>query len=111
MGTIMVATEPRFKLAIFHVGGFYFQRARPEVEAINFAPRVRVPELDAERPLRFFFPGRDLAATHVSSSSACPSATNAGSSTTPATGCLGTRQMKETLAWLDRRPSDECRSS
>ena len=44
MGTIMVATEPRFKLAIFHVGGFYFQRARPEVEAINFAPRVRVPQ-------------------------------------------------------------------
>ena len=56
MGTIMVATEPRLKLAIFHVGGFYFQRARPEVEAINFAPRVRVPSLMLNGRYDFFFP-------------------------------------------------------
>jgi eukaryotic-like serine/threonine-protein kinase len=56
MGTIMVATEPRFKLAIFHVGGFYFQRARPEAEAINFAPRVKVPSLMLNGRYDMFFP-------------------------------------------------------
>jgi eukaryotic-like serine/threonine-protein kinase len=56
MGTIMVATEPRFKLAIFNVGGFYSQRARPEVEAINFAPRVRVPSLMLNGRYDLFFP-------------------------------------------------------
>jgi eukaryotic-like serine/threonine-protein kinase len=56
MGTIMVATEPRLKLAIFMVGGFYFQHARPEVEAVNFAPRVRVPSLMLNGRYDFFFP-------------------------------------------------------
>jgi eukaryotic-like serine/threonine-protein kinase len=56
MGTIMVATEPRLKLAIFYVGGFYSQRARPEVEAINFAPRVRVPSLMLNGRYDLFFP-------------------------------------------------------
>jgi eukaryotic-like serine/threonine-protein kinase len=56
MGTIMVATEPRLKLAIFYVGGFYSQRARPEVEAINFAPRVRVPTLMLNGRYDLFFP-------------------------------------------------------
>ncbi|HXW08065.1 MAG TPA: protein kinase [Vicinamibacterales bacterium] len=56
MGTIMVAMEPRLKLAIFQVGGFYFQHARPEAEAINFAPRVRVPSLMLNGRYDFFFP-------------------------------------------------------
>ena len=56
MGTIMVATEPRLKLAIFDVGGFYAQHARPEVEAINFAPRVVVPSLMLNGRYDFFFP-------------------------------------------------------
>jgi dienelactone hydrolase len=56
MGTIMVASEPRLKLAIFLVGGFYSQRARPEVEAINFAPRVNVPSLMLNGRYDLFFP-------------------------------------------------------
>jgi len=56
MGTIMVASEPRFRLAIFYVGGFYSQRARPEVEAINFAPRVTVPSLMLNGRYDLFFP-------------------------------------------------------
>jgi dienelactone hydrolase/tRNA A-37 threonylcarbamoyl transferase component Bud32 len=56
MGTIMVGAEPRFSLAIFYVGGFYSQHARPEVEAINFAPRVRVPTLMLNGRYDLFFP-------------------------------------------------------
>ncbi len=56
MGTIMVASEPRFKLAIFFVGGFYSQHARPEVEAVNFAPRVKVPSLMLNGRYDLFFP-------------------------------------------------------
>jgi len=56
MGTIMVAAEPRFSLAIFYVGGFYSQHAGPEVEAINFAPRVTVPSLMLNGRYDLFFP-------------------------------------------------------
>jgi dienelactone hydrolase len=56
MGTIMTASEPRFSLAIFYVGGFYSQRARPEVEAINFASHVKVPSLMLNGRYDIFYP-------------------------------------------------------
>ena len=45
----ILAVEPRFKAAMLLVGGFYMQRAKPEVEAINFAPRVKMPAPHAQR--------------------------------------------------------------
>ena len=44
-GVVLVAMEPRFQTAIFLSGGFRFPRVPPEVEPINFAPRVRTPVL------------------------------------------------------------------
>ena len=65
MGTIMVATEPRLKLAIFLVGGFYFQHARPEVEAINFRAPCACAVVDAEWTLRLLLPGGCFPELHV----------------------------------------------
>jgi eukaryotic-like serine/threonine-protein kinase len=56
MGPVFVAVEPRFKAAVFIVGGFYVQRSAPEVEAINFAPRVTVPALMLNGRFDFFLP-------------------------------------------------------
>jgi dipeptidyl aminopeptidase/acylaminoacyl peptidase len=45
MGAIMVAMEPRFRAAVFTLGGFYAGRRAAEVDQINFASRVQCPVL------------------------------------------------------------------
>jgi pimeloyl-ACP methyl ester carboxylesterase len=44
LGAILPAPENRFKVSVVH-GGFFFQKGRPEVDQINFAPRVMIPTL------------------------------------------------------------------
>jgi len=48
--------EPRLKTAVLIVGGFYVQNSLPEVDAFNFAPRVRVPVLLLNGRFDFFYP-------------------------------------------------------
>ncbi len=56
MAPVFLAVEPRFKAAVLIVGGFYVQRAMPEAEAINFAPRVKLPVLMLNGRFDFFLP-------------------------------------------------------
>ena len=42
---VLLAVEPRFKAAILSSGGFESRRDLPEVDGVNFAPRVKVPTL------------------------------------------------------------------
>jgi serine/threonine protein kinase/dienelactone hydrolase len=56
MGPIFVAVEPRFKAAMLLSAGFYLQYSLPEVDAINFAPRVRAPTLMLDGRFDFFLP-------------------------------------------------------
>ena len=56
IGPLMLAVEPRFKAAILYVAGLKFQRALPEADAFNFAPRVRLPVLMINARHDFFFP-------------------------------------------------------
>jgi eukaryotic-like serine/threonine-protein kinase len=56
MGPIFVAVEPRFKAALWQAAGLYLQRPLPEVDAFNFAPRVRVPTLMLDGRFDFFIP-------------------------------------------------------
>ena len=56
MAPIYVAVEPRLKTAVLIVGGFYLQKSLPEVDAFNFAPRVRVPVLLLNGRFDFFYP-------------------------------------------------------
>jgi eukaryotic-like serine/threonine-protein kinase len=44
-GVVLVALENRFRTAILSSGGFRLDRVPPEVEPINFAPRIRIPVL------------------------------------------------------------------
>ena len=44
-GVTFVALENRFKVAVLSSGGFRLARALPEVDPVNFAPRVRLPVL------------------------------------------------------------------
>jgi dienelactone hydrolase len=40
---LVLATEPRFRASVLYLGGLMTAPRRPEVDEINFLPRVRVP--------------------------------------------------------------------
>ena len=44
-GIVLVALEDRFRTAVLLSGGFRFIRVPPEIEPINFAPRIKIPTL------------------------------------------------------------------
>ena len=45
MGGILPGVEPRLRASIIYVGGFDLRKALPEVEPINFTPRITIPTL------------------------------------------------------------------
>lgn len=45
MGNLVLALDDRFKAAVFLSAGFSSSDAPPEVDALNFAPRVSIPVL------------------------------------------------------------------
>jgi cephalosporin-C deacetylase-like acetyl esterase len=45
MSSVMLANEPRFKVAVLDVGGLPTHPSLPEVDPLNFAPRVTIPVL------------------------------------------------------------------
>jgi eukaryotic-like serine/threonine-protein kinase len=56
MGAILPAVENRLKVSILIGPGLYLQAARPEVDQINFAPRVTIPTLILDGRDDFVFP-------------------------------------------------------
>ncbi|MDA1274592.1 MAG: SUMF1/EgtB/PvdO family nonheme iron enzyme [Verrucomicrobia bacterium] len=101
LGPVLLAVEPRIKVSVLAVGGFWMQRTLPEVDQINFAPHVTIPTLMLNGRYDFAFPVE---------SSQLPMFRLLG---TPAqdkrhliydTGHAMPRSdlLKETLAWLDR---------
>jgi formylglycine-generating enzyme required for sulfatase activity/dienelactone hydrolase len=56
MGGLMPAVEPRIRVSLLYVAGLGFEPARPEVDPINFLPRIRIPTLMINGRYDFFFP-------------------------------------------------------
>ena len=56
MGSLLPALEDRIQVCVLLVPGFYFQKCLPEVDQLNFAPRVKVPVLMLNGRFDFFFP-------------------------------------------------------
>jgi dienelactone hydrolase len=56
LGGLMPAVEPRFKAVVLLVAGLEFQRGQPEVEPINFLPRIRIPVLMLNGQYDHYFP-------------------------------------------------------
>jgi eukaryotic-like serine/threonine-protein kinase len=56
MGAILPAIETRIRANVLYVAGLTFQRALPEVDAINYITRVTQPTLMLNGELDFFFP-------------------------------------------------------
>ncbi|MDZ4715205.1 MAG: SUMF1/EgtB/PvdO family nonheme iron enzyme [Cytophagales bacterium] len=56
MGGIMPALEPRIKVVVLNVGGMVMQKSLPEVDQLNFLPRVTQPVLMLNGKHDMFFP-------------------------------------------------------
>jgi len=56
LGGLMPAVEPRFKAVVLVVAGLEYQRGQPEVEPINFLPRITIPTLMLNGRYDFYFP-------------------------------------------------------
>jgi len=55
-GALLPALEPRLKTLVLVAGGFPLQKTRPEVDPINFAPRITVPTLMLSGRYDFSYP-------------------------------------------------------
>lgn len=55
-GPILTAMEPRFRASVLLMGGIDQRRDPPEVEAVNFAPRARMPVLMVNGRFDFRYP-------------------------------------------------------
>jgi eukaryotic-like serine/threonine-protein kinase len=56
MGALLPAVEDRFKAVVLLCPGFYLQKRLPEVDQINFAPRVKAPVLMLNGRFDFIWP-------------------------------------------------------
>ncbi len=56
MGGILPGVEPRLRASIIYVGGFDLRKALPEVEPINFTPRITIPTLMLNGRYDIFYP-------------------------------------------------------
>ncbi len=56
MGALLPAVEDRIKVCVLHNPGFYPDKTSPEVDQLNFAPRVKVPVLMLDGRFDYYFP-------------------------------------------------------
>ena len=52
----LLALEPRLKVAVLQLAGFTYRDLLPEIEAINYAPRITLPVLMLEARYDHLFP-------------------------------------------------------
>ncbi|HEX9562406.1 MAG TPA: protein kinase [Gemmatimonadaceae bacterium] len=56
MGGIIPAVEPRIRTSVLYVAGLTMERGRPEVDPVNYLPRIKTPMLMLNGKYDFFFP-------------------------------------------------------
>jgi hypothetical protein len=56
LGGLLPAVEPRIRVALLEVAGLDFPPIRPEVDPVNFLPRITIPTLMINGRYDFYFP-------------------------------------------------------
>ncbi len=101
LGGIMLAVEPRLKVAVLNVAGLRAQEAFPEAEPVYFIPRIHVPVLMLNGRYDFYFPVESSQNPMFDLFGTAPSLKRhviaEGSHYVPRPVLI-----KETLDWLDR---------
>lgn len=101
MGMILPALEPRLKVNVLLVGGFYLQKTLPEVDQINFISRVRIPTLMLNGRYDFFLP-MDTAQIPAFNLFGVPEKDKRQVFYNTGHDIPRTELIREVLAWLDR---------
>jgi formylglycine-generating enzyme required for sulfatase activity/dienelactone hydrolase len=101
LGGILLAAEKRFKTGLLSLGGFRFQKQLPEVDPLNFVPRIKIPVLMLNGRYDHFFP-YDTAQIPMFSLLATPPEDKRHVVYDTGHFVPRTQLIKETLDWLDR---------
>ena len=101
MGGIIPAVEPRIKATMLYVAGLTMERARPEVEPINYLPRIKSPVLMLNGKYDFFFPS-ETAQKPFYQFLGTPAADKRWTLYEGGHDVPRTELIKESLAWLDK---------
>ena len=101
LGGIIPAVEPRIKASVLYVAGLVMEHARPEVEPINYLPRIKGPVLMLNGKYDYFFPS-ETSQRPFFNFLGTPSADKRwilyeGGHDVPRTDLI-----RESLAWLDK---------
>ena len=101
LGGLIPAVEPRTRAVVLYIAGLGMETARPEVDPINFLPRIRQPVLMLNGRHDFFFPV-ETAQEPVFRLLGSPAADKKYLVYEGGHDVPRTELIKETLAWLDR---------
>jgi formylglycine-generating enzyme required for sulfatase activity/cephalosporin-C deacetylase-like acetyl esterase len=101
LGNILPAVEKRIKVLVLLGGGFGFTAKLPEVDEINFAPRVTVPTLMINGRFDHFFPP-DISQNAMFRSLGTPEKDKRHAVFESGHIPPHDQMIKETLDWLDR---------
>ena len=101
MGGIIPAVEPRIKASMLYVAGLTMERGRPEVEPINYLPRIKSPVLMLNGKYDFFFPS-ETAQKPFFEFLGTPAPDKVWKLYEGGHDVPRTELIKESLAWLDK---------
>jgi formylglycine-generating enzyme required for sulfatase activity/dienelactone hydrolase len=101
LGGIIPAVEPRIKTSILYVAGLLGKRGRPEVEPINYLPRITVPVLMLNGKYDFYFPS-ETAQKPFFEFLGTPEADKRWIMYEGGHDVPRTELIRESLAWLDK---------
>jgi len=101
MGALLPAIESRLKANVMVVGGFNLQTTLPEVDQINFAPRVTQPTLMLNGRYDFFFPV-ETSQRHTFRLLGTPTEHKRHKIFDTGHSVPREQVVQETLAWLDK---------
>ncbi len=101
LGALLPAMEKRVKAVVLGLGGLCFQRSLPEVDPVNFAPRITAPVLMLNGRYDFFFPV-ETSQKPLFQFLGAPKEDKRHVIFDTGHAIPRTDLIKETLAWLDR---------
>jgi dienelactone hydrolase len=101
MGGIIPAVERRLKASMLYVAGLSMERARPEVDPLNYLPHIKSPVLMLNGKYDFFFPS-ETAQKPFFEFLGTPAADKRWILYEGGHDVPRTELIKESLAWLDK---------
>ena len=101
MGGIIPAVEPRVATSVLYVAGLTMERGRPEVDPVNYLPRIKSPVLMLNGKYDFFFP-LETSQRHFFDYLGTPAADKRWIVYEGGHDVPRTELIKESLAWLDK---------